>query len=98
MKRLRHVMSVHEPGTVRSPADDRQAAQRRPPQRVYERTLTGRQDRAGEVVVDKPAFGWLVLLDGHLNHRAEGGLRGGVSRHQRLLTYPASTGNATPVT
>ena len=42
--------------------------------------------------------GWLVVLDRRQHHRPEGRLRRRVPGHQRLLTYPASTGSVTPVT
>jgi hypothetical protein len=47
--------------------------------------LASGQDRGGEVIVDETAFGRFVLLYCRLHHRAEGGLGGGISRHQRLL-------------
>ena len=77
---------------------DCHAAQHRPSHRANNRALSCRQDRQGEVVLDETAFGWFVLFDGHLHHRAKGGLGCGVARHQRLLTDPASTGRVTPVT
>jgi hypothetical protein len=91
-------MIVHEPGTVRSPKRNRQATQERPPHHANRGPLACGQDRQCEVVVDQAAIGRLVLLDSHLHHRAEGGLRDGISGHsQCLLMKPASTGNVTPV-
>ena len=100
MKRLRHAMSAHEPGTARSPAD---IVRRRSSGHAIARTnraLAGGQDRQGEVVLDQAAFRRLVLLDGRLHHRAEGGLGGGISRAMvsACSASPASTGSVIPVT
>ena len=57
-----------------------------------------RQEGRRQIVVHQTALGWFVVLDRRQHHRPEGRLRRRVSGHQRLFTYPASTGNVTPVT
>ncbi len=52
---------------------------------MNQRALARGQDRQGEIILDQSASGRLVLLDGRLHHRAEGGLGGGIACHQRLL-------------